>query len=133
MREEGESLAHTLTRELHEETGLVITAAHAPWLVWSRLSLSQYAGARLRGARLERKVLRWWYQSWRRRPTQVIAEHAARGEQATDEGGRALAQKATPEPKGWADVRKAAAQAAVKASEKTGRPVDERVKKLAES
>jgi hypothetical protein len=47
--------------------------------------------------------------------------------------GRALAQKATPDPKGWADVRKAAAQAAVKASEKTGRPVDERVKKLAES
>jgi hypothetical protein len=47
--------------------------------------------------------------------------------------GRPLAQKATPEPKGWADVRKAAAQAAVKASEKTGRPVDERVKKLAES
>ena len=44
-----------------------------------------------------------------------------------------MAQKATPEPKGWADVRKAAAQAAVKASEKTGRPVDERVKKLAES
>jgi hypothetical protein len=41
--------------------------------------------------------------------------------------------KTTPEPKGWADVRKAAAQAAVKASEKTGRPVDERVKKLAES
>jgi len=64
---------------------------------------------------------------------QVIAEHAALGEQATDEGGRAMAQKATPEPKGWADVRKAAAQAAVKASEKTGRPVVERVKKLAES
>jgi hypothetical protein len=42
-----------------------------------------------------------------------------------------MAQKATPDPKGWADVRKAAAQTAVKASEKTGRPVDERVKKLA--
>ena len=32
--EEGESLAHALTRELHEEIGLVITAAHAPRLVW---------------------------------------------------------------------------------------------------
>jgi hypothetical protein len=31
------------------------------------------------------------------------------------------------------DVRKAAAQAAVAASEKTGRPVDPRVKELAES
>jgi hypothetical protein len=45
-----------------------------------------------------------------------------------------MAQKANPEDvKGWSDVRKAAAQTAVKASEKTGRPVDERVKKLAES
>jgi 8-oxo-dGTP pyrophosphatase MutT (NUDIX family) len=34
MREEGESLAHALTRELHEEIGLLITAAHAPRLVW---------------------------------------------------------------------------------------------------
>ena len=57
MREEGESLAHALTRELHEETGLVITAAHAPRLVWVQTDcrFPQYAGARLCGARLERK------------------------------------------------------------------------------
>jgi 8-oxo-dGTP pyrophosphatase MutT (NUDIX family) len=32
--EDGESLLQALTRELHEETGLVITADHAPQLVW---------------------------------------------------------------------------------------------------
>ena len=32
--EDGESLEQALTRELREETGLMITAAHAPRLVW---------------------------------------------------------------------------------------------------
>jgi 8-oxo-dGTP pyrophosphatase MutT (NUDIX family) len=32
--EDGENLLQALTRELHEETGLVITADHAPRLVW---------------------------------------------------------------------------------------------------
>lgn len=32
--EDGESLEQALTRELHEETGLMITAAHAPRFVW---------------------------------------------------------------------------------------------------
>lgn len=32
--EDDETLLQALTRELHEETGLMITAAHAPRLVW---------------------------------------------------------------------------------------------------
>lgn len=32
--EDDESLLQTLTRELHEETGLVLTEAHLPRLVW---------------------------------------------------------------------------------------------------
>jgi 8-oxo-dGTP diphosphatase len=32
--EDGESLVQALARELHEETGLVLTDAHAPKLVW---------------------------------------------------------------------------------------------------
>ena len=60
-----EPLARALTRELHEETGLVITAAHAGRLGGSGPVACQYAGARLCGARLERKVLRWWHQRGR--------------------------------------------------------------------
>jgi len=43
------------------------------------------------------------------------------------------ANSPSPRPKRSLAVRKAAAEAAVAASHKTGRPVDPRVKKLAES
>jgi 8-oxo-dGTP pyrophosphatase MutT (NUDIX family) len=80
-----------LTRELQEETGLVITAAHAPLLVW--VQTVAFPSTQEHGyAELGWKVLAKLLASELATKTdsdviQVIAEHAALGEQATDEGG----------------------------------------------
>lgn len=57
------------------------------------------------------------------------------GSTTTSEEDEGMTQQGTPkpEPKRLLSVRRAAAETAVKASLKTGLPVDERVRKLAES
>jgi 8-oxo-dGTP pyrophosphatase MutT (NUDIX family) len=80
-----------LTRELHEETGLVITAAHAPLLVWVQTvafpSTQEHGYAELGWKVLAKLVASELATKTDSDVIQVIAEHAALGEQATDEGG----------------------------------------------
>jgi hypothetical protein len=57
------------TSELHEETGLVITAAHAPRLVW--VQTVAFSSTQEHGYAELGWNVRWWHQSWRQRPTRM--------------------------------------------------------------